>query len=202
MRHRSAEDGAASALSLLQPKPKLPRDLYIPRLVANVTKAHAKANHVFVTILTWANYKDSNRGSDPSRCCFTCTFSFFACLQPQIRYIGSQGWKITAVLCCCREHCHLRPCGTAVPIGRTFLLCCSSVPCSAPMPTQVAGGSQRRRERLVLCKCLQAGTTPGMRARWQASQSSCLQFERWSWQTPPQTNGVGVSFCGYLALQA
>jgi len=47
MRHSSTEDGAPPAFSLLHPKNKLSRDLYIPSLVANVTKAHAKAHYIF-----------------------------------------------------------------------------------------------------------------------------------------------------------
>lgn len=96
MRHSSTEDGAAWALSLLEPKHKLSRDLYVPSLVANVTKAHTKAHHIFVIILTQAIYKNANTGSDPPHCCFAveaCTLSFFA-WSPRADALGPSSGKL------------------------------------------------------------------------------------------------------------
>lgn len=46
---------AAWALSLLQAKHKPSGDLSVPSLVANVTKAHTEAHHIYLIILTQAN---------------------------------------------------------------------------------------------------------------------------------------------------
>lgn len=54
-RHSSTPDRAAWALSLLQAKHKLSRDLCVPSLVADVTKAHTEAHHIYLIILTQAD---------------------------------------------------------------------------------------------------------------------------------------------------
>lgn len=89
------------------------------------------------------------------------------------------------------------------PVRKDFFwLCCGSVPSLAPHPR--AGGwrlpvvAGRGWRRVNACEL---APHQGMPVWWQESELHCLQFEWWHWQTPPQTNRVGVPFCGYLALQ-
>lgn len=143
---------------------------------------------------------NTNTGSDLSCCCFAVearTFSFF-CLEPRIRHTGSQHWKITAVLCCCRECWETMWCCSP---GRKDTFYCVVALCHLQLPIPTQGAARGGREKVMLSKHLRADSTPGD-GSLMARELYCLRFEWWTWQPPPHTNWVRVPFCGCLAWQA
>lgn len=69
------------------------------------------------------------------------------------------------------------------------------------IPMQVPGGSQWWQGEAGSLE-MSVGWHHTRSGSWTASELYCLRCHWWSWQAPPQTNGVGVPFCGCLALRA
>lgn len=158
-------------------KPITYSSLFLLRLVTKVL-TQALTPHTVVS-LAWHAYSPFPLPAAPDQMHWVSALENYCCALLLQGVLSSEG-----------------PSGAAVLTGRTFLTV--SRPCAifrSPSPCRWLEVASGGRERPMLCKCLRAGTTPGDR-RLMASELCCLQFKWWSWQTPPQTNRVGVPFCG------
>lgn len=121
----------------------------------------------------------------------TVLFFFFWLLEHQIRC--SENYCCTSLLQGVLLSSE-RPCGSAVLTGGTFLpvlwLCAIFSSSSAHRCLEAPSGG---RERLELCKCLQAGTTPGVGVGWQAGCAAC-SFSAGSGKHHPKQTELGSYF--------
>lgn len=133
---------------------------------------HIKKPITYISLFLLRLIRSTSTSSDPSRCCFAVEAHcpFFWLLEQQLRCSGNY---------CCTSLLQgvlssERPCGAAVLTAGTSLpvwwLCAIF---SSSSPRRCLEAPSGGREMLELCKCLQAGTTPGVGVGWQMSCTAC-----------------------------